>query len=255
MAGSRHFCCLDESGQNYKNSADLPLMRARTGEKFSDHTAIFRSPEQPDMVLSLNGQGLYDGHHELVGGVVTFRDVTESKRRTVELEKRAQFDELTGVANRSLFVEQLNSAIGRSKRKSAPLATLFIDLDRFKSINDTLGHDTGDALLREVAARLQNNLRVGDFCGRWGGDEFVVCLEDFGEEGNAGAAAQKLLLVLSEKYHINNSEVYATPSIGIALFPDSGENRGVVGEGCGRCDVRSQKARRWSIPLLLCGTQ
>jgi len=216
------FCCVDENGDSYRNSADLPLMRARSGEKFSDQIAIYRSPEQPDIVLSINGQGLYDGKRELIGGVITFRDITESQRRTTELEKRAQFDELTGLANRSLFAEQLTRAIGRSQRKSAPLAALFIDLDRFKSINDTLGHDIGDALLCQVAARLQSNVRVGDFTGRWGGDEFVVCLEDFGESGNAAAAAQKLLLVLSEKYEIGNSEVYATPSIGIAMYPESG---------------------------------
>jgi len=125
--------------------------------------------------------------------------------------------------NRGLFIEQLARAIGRSQRKSAPLAVLFIDLDRFKSVNDTLGHDIGDALLREVAGRLRKNLRIGDFSGRWGGDEFVVCLEDFGEAANAGAAAQKLLLVLSEMYEIGASEVYATPSIGIALYPEAGE--------------------------------
>lgn len=217
------FCCVDENGHSYRNSADLPLMRARTGEMFSNQVAIYRAPEQPDIALSINGQGLYDGNRELIGGVITFRDVTESRRRTTELEKLAQFDELTGLANRALFAEQLTRAIGRSQRKSAPLAALFIDLDRFKSINDTLGHDTGDALLRQVATRLQSNLRVGDFCGRWGGDEFVVCLEDFGAVGNAAAAAQKLLLVLSEKYEIGSSEVYATPSIGIAMYPDSGK--------------------------------
>ena len=216
------FCCVDENGDSYRNSADLPLMRARTGEKFSEQIAIYRSPEQPDIALSINGQGLIDGNRELIGGVITFRDVTESRRRTTELEKLAQFDELTGMANRTLFAEQLTRAIGRSQRKTAPLAALFIDLDRFKSINDTLGHDIGDALLCQVAERLQGNLRVGDFSGRWGGDEFVVCLEDFGEAGNAAAAAQKLLLVLSEKYEIGNSEVYATPSIGIAMFPDAG---------------------------------
>ncbi len=217
------FCCIDKNGDSVRNAHDLPLIRARNGEKFSDQVAIYRSPEHPDIVLSLNGQGLYDGHRQLVGGVVTFRDITELRNKTSELEKRAQYDELTGLANRSLFLEQMSRAVGRAQRKGAPLATLFIDLDRFKSINDTLGHDIGDALLCHVADRLKNNLRIGDFVGRWGGDEFVVCLEDFGEGGNAAAAAQKLLLVLSEKYEIGNSEVYATPSIGIALYPDSGD--------------------------------
>jgi len=217
------FCCIDADGNNYRNSADLPLVRARMGEKFTNQVAIYRKPEQPDTVLSINGQGLYDGKRQLVGGVITFRDITEVTRRTTELQKRAQYDELTGLANRSLFLEQLSRAIGRSQRKSAPLAALFVDLDRFKSVNDTLGHDIGDALLIEVADRLRNNLRIGDFTGRWGGDEFVVCLEDFGEAGNAAAAAQKLLLVLSEKYDIGTSEVYATPSIGIAMYPESGD--------------------------------
>jgi diguanylate cyclase (GGDEF)-like protein len=189
------FCCIDEHGVSHSNSASLPLVRARSGEKFAGQLATYRVPGQPDIVLSLNGQGLFDGNGKL-----------------------------TGLANRTLFTEQLARAIGRSQRKSAPLATLFIDLDRFKSVNDTLGHDVGDALLREVAKRLKKNLRIGDFTGRWGGDEFVVCLEDFGEAANAAAAAQKLLLVLSEKYELGDSEVYATPSIGIAMYPDSGDN-------------------------------
>jgi len=218
------FCCIDEHGSNYRNSADLPLVRARKGEKFAGQVAIYRAPEQPDTVLSLNGQGLFDGKRELIGGLITFRDITELARKTTELEKRAQFDDLTGLANRTLFTEQLARAVGRSQRKASPLATLFIDLDRFKSVNDTLGHDVGDAVLREVASRLKKNLRIGDFSGRWGGDEFVVCLEDFGEASNAAAAAQKLLLVLSEKYQLGDSEVYATPSIGIAIYPDSGDN-------------------------------
>ena len=218
------FCCIDENGNNYRNSADLPLVRALRGEKFSNQVAIYRKPGQPDTLLSINGQGLYDGRRELIGGVITFRDVTEVTRRTSELQKRAQFDELTGLANRSLFLEQLSRAIGRSQRKGTPIATLFIDLDRFKSVNDTLGHDIGDAVLIKVADRLRQNLRIGDFPGRWGGDEFVVCLEDFGEAANAGAAAQKLLLVLSDKFEIGNSEVFATPSIGIAMYPDAGDS-------------------------------
>ncbi len=216
------FCCVDESGDSYRNAADLPLVRARNGEKFADQVAIYRVPDQPDTWLSLNGQGLYDGNREIIGGVVTFRDITDVKRRTHELEKRAQYDDLTGLPNRSAFAEHLSRAVGRSQRRSMSLAVLFIDLDRFKSVNDTLGHDIGDALLIEVAARLKSNLRIGDFSGRWGGDEFVVCLEDFGRTENAAAAAQKLLLVLSEKYEVGHSEVYATPSIGIALCPESG---------------------------------
>jgi len=216
------FCCVDENGDNYKNAADLPLTRARSGQKFSGQVAIFRKPDQPDTWLSINGQGLFDGNRELIGGLITFRDITDVRRRTNELEKLAQYDELTGLPNRTAFSDHLTRAIGRSQRKSQPLAVLLIDLDRFKSVNDTLGHDVGDAVLCEVAGRLRQNLRIGDYTGRWGGDEFVVCLEDFGEMNSAAAAAQKVLLVLSERYDVLNSEVYATPSIGISICPESG---------------------------------
>jgi len=220
---TRIFCHLAADGKQTIDHDELPLVKACRGEKFSNQVAVYRAAGQADTVLSINGQGLYDGSHELVGGVATFRDITDIMRRTVELEKRAQYDDLTLLPNRRLFTRHLEKAIGRSQRSGRPLAVLFVDLDRFKSVNDTLGHDIGDELLRQVGDRMTRNLRIGDFCGRWGGDEFVVCLEDFGEPRNAAAAAQKLVLVLSERYDVHGSEVYATPSIGIAIFPGSGE--------------------------------
>jgi diguanylate cyclase (GGDEF)-like protein/PAS domain S-box-containing protein len=220
---SRSFCSVTPDGGGEIEPNERPLVKVSKGEKFSNQTAIYRGPGQIEIALSINGQGLYDAARSLVGGVITFRDVTDILRRTVELEKRAQYDDLTLLPNRRLFLRHLEAAIGRSQRNGRPIAVLFVDLDRFKSVNDTLGHDSGDQLLRQVAGRLTQNLRVGDFSGRWGGDEFVVCLEDFGESANAGAAAQKLVLVLSEKYAIGNSEVYATPSIGIAIYPGAGD--------------------------------
>ncbi len=219
---ARNFCNTASDGQPIDHD-DLPLVKACRGEKFSNQVAAYLVPDQGDVVLSINGQGLYDSDRSLVGGVITFRDITDVIRRTVELEKRAQFDDLTELPNRRLFTEQLQKAMGRCQRNDHPLAVLFIDLDRFKSVNDTLGHDIGDELLRQVADRLRKNLRIGDFSGRWGGDEFIVCLEDFGENRNAAAAAQKLVLVLSDKYDVKGSEVYATPSIGIAIYPGAGE--------------------------------
>jgi diguanylate cyclase (GGDEF)-like protein len=220
---ARSFCSISADGSGTIEHDQLPLVKACRGQKFSNQVAVYRLAKQSDTILSINGQGLYDSGRSLIGGVITFRDVTDIMRRTVELEKRAQYDDLTLLPNRRLFTQQLEKAIGRSQRNNKPLAILFIDLDRFKSVNDTLGHDIGDELLRQVAERLSKNLRVGDFSGRWGGDEFVVCIEDFDEPRNAAAAAQKLVLVLSEKYNVSGSEVYATPSIGIAIFPESGE--------------------------------
>ena len=221
---NKTFCNFAADGKTQIDHEELPLVKACRGHKFSNQTAVYQAPGQPDTVLNINGQGLYDSSRTLVGGVITFRDITDIMRKTVELEKRAQYDDLTLLPNRWLFTRQLERAIGRSQRKNRPLAVLFIDLDHFKSINDTLGHDIGDELLRQVAERLDKNLRIGDFSGRWGGDEFVVCLEDYGEQPNAAAAAaQKLVLVLSEKYDVSGSEVYVTPSIGIATYPDSGK--------------------------------
>jgi len=217
------FCNFAADGKTQIEHEELPLVKACRGHKFSNQAAAYQAPGQADTILSINGQGLYDSSRTLIGGVITFRDITDIMRKTIELEKRAQYDDLTLLPNRRLFTQQLEKAIGRSQRRNRPLAVLFIDLDRFKSVNDTLGHDIGDELLRQVAGRLNKNLRIGDFSGRWGGDEFVVCLEDFGEQRNAAAAAQKLVLVLSEKYNVSGSEVYATPSIGIAIYPGSGE--------------------------------
>ncbi len=210
-------------GQSDIEAHELPLEKVRRGEKFSNQLAVYRATGQDDMILSLNGQGIYDSSGAQIGGVVTFRDVTDVMRRTVELEKRAQFDDLTRLPNRRLFLHQLERAIGRAQRREQLIAVLFIDLDKFKSVNDTLGHDIGDALLREVGDRLVRHLRVGDFSGRWGGDEFIVCLEDISDPRDAAAVAQKLVLVLSERYDVGGSEVYATPSIGIAIYPESGE--------------------------------
>jgi diguanylate cyclase (GGDEF)-like protein/PAS domain S-box-containing protein len=217
------FCNTAADGATAIDHDDLPLVKACRGQKFANQVAAYQQPDQGDTILSINGQGLYDSGRSLIGGVITFRDVTDIMLRTVELERRAQYDDLTLLPNRRLFTQQLMKAMGRSQRNERPIAVLFVDLDRFKSVNDTLGHDIGDELLRQVAERLNKNLRIGDYSGRWGGDEFVVCLEDFGETANAAAAAQKLVLVLSDKYNVKGSEVYATPSIGIAIYPGAGE--------------------------------
>jgi diguanylate cyclase (GGDEF)-like protein/PAS domain S-box-containing protein len=132
----------------------------------------------------------------------------------------AHFDELTGLPNRSMFNQRLSHALAQAQRRKTPLAVLFIDLDRFKNINDTLGHDAGDTVLREVAERLQSCLRESDTVGRLGGDEFVVLIEDLPETVHVTAIAQKILTAVARPFVLEGQEFHITGSIGISTYPD-----------------------------------
>lgn len=213
----------DEGSEAVTLHRERPLIRAARGDKFEGLLAVYRAPDQADLVLNINGQGLHDTDGNRLGGVITFRDNTQTLNRTQALQRNAQYDDLTGLPNRDLVLRELSRAMGRSQRSGVPLAVLMIGVDKIKSVNETLGHDAGDDLLREIGERLTDNLRIGDFTGRWGGDEFVVCLEDMGDPQDAASVAQKVVLLLSEKYRLRGAEVFATPSIGIAMFPESGE--------------------------------
>ena len=202
---------------------ERPLIRAALGDKFEGQLSVYRAPEQADLVLNINGQSLRDREGNRLGGVVTFRDETAALTRSQVLERNAQYDELTGLPNRQLIQRELTRAMGRSGRSAVPLAVLMIGVDKIKSVNETLGHDAGDDLLREIGERLGDNLRIGDFTGRWDGDAFVVCLEDIKDPQDAASVAQKIVLLLSEKYRLRGAELFATPSIGIAMYPESGE--------------------------------
>lgn len=132
----------------------------------------------------------------------------------------AHYDELTGLPNRSMFTQRLAHALVQARRNEQPLAVLFIDLDRFKNINDTLGHEAGDGVLREVAQRLQGCLREGDTVGRLGGDEFVVLIEELPEPVHVAAVAQKILAAAVRPFFVGAQEFNITASIGISTYPD-----------------------------------
>jgi diguanylate cyclase (GGDEF)-like protein len=152
---------------------------------------------------------------EIVGRVWSFHDVTDKNRLVNELAHQAFHDSLTGLANRALLRDRLEHAIARSRRSGATVSVLFCDLDRFKIINDTLGHDTGDALLVEVARRFSRSIREGDTAARLGGDEFAIVLDETTTDGST-TMAQRLLDVLSETFVIDGREVFVRASIGIA---------------------------------------
>jgi diguanylate cyclase (GGDEF)-like protein/PAS domain S-box-containing protein len=166
--------------------------------------------------------------HSLHGGideiVTVSRDISERRRAEEQIEYQAYHDALTGLPNRLLFRDRLTIALAHAKRQQKPLAVMFLDLDRFKLVNDTLGHSLGDELLRSVAVRLHSVLREGDTIARMGGDEFTVLLGDLRTANDAAKTAQKLLDTVAEPLRVDGHELYITTSIGIALFPDDGDN-------------------------------
>jgi diguanylate cyclase (GGDEF)-like protein len=148
----------------------------------------------------------------------------EVKLRTKELYNKAYHDDLTGLANRAMLNKSLDKSISKAKRNNTKLALLYIDLDRFKEINDSLGHSTGDAVLKEVSNRIKNKIRCEDTFARLGGDEFTIIMENINKEQDAVYLAQKIIDVLEKPLHIDERILYISSSIGISLFPDNGEN-------------------------------
>jgi diguanylate cyclase (GGDEF)-like protein/PAS domain S-box-containing protein len=148
----------------------------------------------------------------------------ERKRTHSRLEHLAQHDQLTGLANRALFLDRLQSALKKARRDSTRLAVLYLDMDKFKQINDTFGHTTGDHLLREVARRLIQCVRESDTIGRLGGDEFAILLDSISEKKDATSVAEKILVALSEPYMLEGETLTTTPSLGIAVYPEHGQD-------------------------------
>ncbi len=151
------------------------------------------------------------------------RDITERRKAEAEIEQLAFYDSLTGLPNRRLLLDRLNQALAINRRTQRHGAVLFIDLDNFKALNDTLGHGMGDRVLVGVGRRLQAALRTEDTIARWGGDEFVVVLQDLGQNAqvaalHAEAAAEKLLRVLGQPHPLDGHQHHSTPSIGIVIW-------------------------------------
>jgi diguanylate cyclase (GGDEF)-like protein len=153
----------------------------------------------------------------IAGVVVTARDVTERRKLEAELEHQAFHDSLTGLANRALFTDRVSHAIDRGVRRQNLFAVLFIDLDDFKTINDSLGHAAGDELLVVVARRLESCLRPEDTCARLGGDEFAIMIESISGPDAAVVVSRRILTAIAEPVRVLGSDVVAQASIGIAL--------------------------------------
>ncbi|OGA52778.1 MAG: hypothetical protein A3F74_15160 [Betaproteobacteria bacterium RIFCSPLOWO2_12_FULL_62_58] len=160
----------------------------------------------------------------IVNFIILFSDVTKQKEDERRLQFLAHHDSLTGLANRTMFQLRCEETLLRASRKSAKAAVMFIDLDHFKTVNDSLGHAYGDELLKSVAARVQECVRKTDFVARLGGDEFTVLLNEVSDSGDVAFIAKKLLDRLSASFTVAGHEIYVSASIGISYYPDDGQN-------------------------------
>jgi len=156
--------------------------------------------------------------------LVSSGTLTERKRAEQKIAHLAHYDYLTDLPNRALFLDNLEHSLSLAKRNQYKVAALFLDLDGFKKINDTLGHAAGDLLLQGVSKRLKQTIRTSDAVARVGGDEFTFVLNDIGADENASLVARKIITALSAPFDLDGQPSYVGASIGIAIYPDDAQN-------------------------------
>jgi diguanylate cyclase (GGDEF)-like protein/PAS domain S-box-containing protein len=159
-----------------------------------------------------------DGKVYRIAGIA--EDITDRKQAEAQLLQLAHYDVLTSLPNRVLFYDRLKQSLAQAKRNQWNVGVLFIDVDRFKNVNDTLGHAVGDQLLQQVSGRLTTSVRSGDTVGRLGGDEFAIVLSNLTSAQDANLVAQKILASFNDAFKLGGAEIYVTASIGISLYPD-----------------------------------
>ena len=181
---------------------------------------------------------------EITNYIAVFNDITKRKKAEKLIQHMAYYDPLTNLPNRSLFADRLKQALTQSHRTKSLLAVLFLDLDRVKIINDTLGHAMGDKLLKSVAKRLKSALRQGDTVARLGGDEFMVILPGMEHAEDIAKIAEKVLTSLRPPHYFEGHELYATASMGISIFPFDGEDPDALTKNADTAMYRAKKAGR-----------
>ncbi len=200
------------------DAADFESQVARR-EAFRDYACGMVLPDGRPFYIRISGEPVFDDSGSFTGYRGVGSDVTRSTLAEQKVQHLAHHDGLTGLPNRSLFMAQLDRALARARTAGSSLAVFFVDLDRFKWVNDTLGHDAGDELLTTMATRLTRLLRGADTVGRLGGDEFVALLESGAEVAALSKVASRMLTVLSEPITLAGRPVQISASIGVALFP------------------------------------
>jgi diguanylate cyclase (GGDEF)-like protein/PAS domain S-box-containing protein len=227
MSGYKHEDLLGLNVSEFIYPEDLPLVNENMRKRFNDETGTikyeYRAIRKDKSVITFELYGskiVYGGRDAIIGTVI---DITERKNTEKMIKHMAYHDQLTNLPNRYLLREKLNEAIIGSKQNKCQFALLFLDLDRFKAINDTMGHEVGDQVLIEIAERLKACVEENDIISRYGGDEFSVLLPESGEQ-RASQVAYQILTKLSLPLTFQHHEILVTPSIGISLFPSHGEN-------------------------------
>jgi diguanylate cyclase (GGDEF)-like protein/PAS domain S-box-containing protein len=211
--------------------------------------------ESSDMLELKDGRVLerYTSSQQLddtiIGWVWSFRDVTERQRTEAKIRYQALYDALTGLPNRTFFNERLAATLSQASRNNSLLAVVFLDLDRFKLINDTLGHAAGDLLLQGVAQRLLGCVREGDTVSRWAGDEFTLILPNIQTVENAIAIAQRILESLRDEFDLEGHTLHVSSSIGIAFYPTDGEDAETLLKNADAALYRSKEGGRNSYQL------
>lgn len=218
------FLILGDSQSHSIKWEDGPISRTCSGGKiFHETLGIFRKKVEGAFPTEYHATPIYDDN-KMVGVVLAFQDITARKRAEEQLSQLAQYDSLTGLNNRYSFQNLLAQSTSRAKRAGFSVALLFMDLDKFKTINDTMGHEIGDYLLQEVAVRIRKCLRDGDVIGRIGGDEFTVILESIHTARDIATIAQKIIDSLNAPFYLRDHKIHIGISIGIATYPESAKD-------------------------------
>ncbi len=214
-------------------------------EVFHDFEMQRRGADGQTVWVSVSGEPIHDAAGRFTGYRGVARTINARKQAEAQIERLAFYDELTGLPNRRLLLDRLDCAVAACTRDGGHGALLFLDLDNFKGVNDTLGHEWGDRLLVQVGARVAACVRASDTVGRLGGDEFVVVLRglhavETEAAAEAEAVAQKMQLALNQAYDVQGLEIHSTPSIGIALFSSAAQS---VQELLKRADLAMYQAK------------
>jgi len=180
--------------------------------------------DKPETPIEAGVSPMYNREGHATGSVIVFRDVSSARAMTLEMTHSFEHDFLTGLPNRQLLNDRISQAIALAPRHKKQVAVLFLDLDGFKHINDSLGHPVGDMLLQSIAKRLVGCVRTSDTVSRQGGDEFVVLLSEAEQGEDAAIVASRMLKAVAEAHFIDKHDLHVTTSIGVSVYPDDGRD-------------------------------